>query len=306
MAAGNDTRRGIILMALTMVVFASQDGLSRYLAERNPVMMIVMVRYWFFAAFVIVIARRQAGSIRAAAATRQPLVQIARGLILAFEICIAILSFVYLGLVEAHAIFAVYPLIIAALAGPVLGETMGWRRWTAVGVGFIGVLIILRPGVGVFEPAAFLALASALMFAVYGLLTRYAARLDTAATSFFWTGTAGAVALTAVGIWSWVPMTGPDWAVMAVLCATGATGHYLLIKVYEVAEAGAVQPFAYLHLVFASAIGILFFDDILHPATVIGALVVVGAGLFALMRARAVQAAPVASDAAEPLSGPPG
>ncbi len=288
MAAGADTRRGIAIMVLAMVVFALQDGLSRYLADRHSVIMIVMIRYWFFAAFVIAIARRQVGSVRAAAATAQPGLQIFRGVLLAAEICVMVAAFVYLGLVEAHAIFAIYPLLIAALAGPVLGETMGWRRWCAVGAGFVGILIILRPGAALFTPAAGLALLSAFMFALYGLLTRYAARLDSAATSFFWTGTVGAVAMTAVGVWFWEPMTGPDWAIMAVLCVSGATGHFLLIKVYEVAEASAVQPFAYLQLVFASAIGNTFFDDAVRLTTAIGAAIVVGAGLFTLWRARQV------------------
>ena len=218
-------------------------------------------------------------------------------MLLAVEICVAVASFVYLGLVEAHAIFAVYPLIIAALAGPMLGEGMGWRRWLAVGVGFAGVLVILRPGSAVFSPAAGLALTSAAMFALYGLLTRYAARKDSAATSFFWTGTSGAVALTAVGLWFWAPMTATDWAIMGTLCVTGATGHYLLIKVYEAAEAGAVQPFAYLQLVFASGIGIVFFDDALELHTVVGGAIVVAAGLFTLWRARQVEAVAVVGPA---------
>ncbi len=295
MAAGNDPRRGIALMVLAMVVFSAQDGLSRHLAESYSVLMIVMIRYWFFAAFVIAVARRQAGSVRAAAFTRQPLLQAFRGVLLAAEICVTVAAFVYLGLVEAHAIFAVYPLVIAALAGPVLGERMGWRRWTAVGAGFVGVLVILRPGADSVSPAALLALLAALMFAVYGLATRYAARQDSAATSFFWTGTTGAVAMTAVGIWFWEPMSGPDWAIMSVLCVTGALGHFLLIKVYEVAEAGTVQPFAYLQLVFASLIGLFFFDDILRPTTAIGAAIVVAAGLFTLWRAQRPDTPPAPS-----------
>jgi drug/metabolite transporter (DMT)-like permease len=94
--------------------------------------------------------------------------------------------------------------------------------------------------------------------------------------------------MTAVGIWSWEPMTGPDWASMAVLCVTGAFGHWLLIKVYEVAEASAVQPFAYFQLVFASAMGMLVFGERLEPAVALGAVVIVSAGLFTFARARRV------------------
>ncbi len=279
-----DTRLGIWLMIATTMVFAVQDGLSRHLAGEYNVLMVVMIRYWFFAAFVIAIARRQSGSIRAAATTTQPLLQIVRGLLLAGEICVMVLAFTKLGLIESHAIFACYPLLVAALSGPVLGEAVGWRRWAAIAVGFVGVLVILQPGVTVFRPAALIALTSATMFALYGLLTRFAARKDTAATSFFWTGTVGAVAMTAAGVGFWEPMSGPDWMLMAALCVTGVTGHWLLIKCYDVAEASAVQPFAYLQLVFASLIGLIVFRETLQTHVIAGASIVVAAGLFTLWR----------------------
>lgn len=284
----NNTRLGIWLMCATALIFAIQDGISRHLAGEYNVLMIVMIRYWFFAAFVITVATRQSGSIWAAAATRQPVIQTLRGLLLATEICVMVLGFVKLGLVESHAIFACYPLLVAALSGPILGEAVGWRRWVAIGIGFIGVLVILRPGIGVFSPFAILPMASAIMFAIYGLLTRFAARKDSAATSFFWTGVVGAVAMTIVGIWYWEPMTRPDWIWMGALCITGASGHFLLIKTYEVAEASAVQPFAYLQLVFATMIGIAVFGETLSTPVAIGAVIVVSAGVFALLRARAV------------------
>jgi drug/metabolite transporter (DMT)-like permease len=281
-----NTRLGIWLMVATTLVFALQDGLSRHLAGSYNVWMVVMIRYWFFAAFVVAMAARSPGGIRAAAATSQPALQVARGLLLALEICVMVSAFVLLGLVESHAVFTCYPLLVAALSGPVLGEKVGWRRWTAIGIGFLGVLVILKPGVAVFSPAALVPLLAAAMFALYGLLTRYAARQDSAATSFFWTGTVGAAAMTAIGIWFWQPMNAPDWGWMALLCMTGALGHYLLIRAYDVAEASAVQPFAYLQLVFASAIGILVFGEILEWNVVAGAGLVVAAGLFTLWRAR--------------------
>ena len=278
-----------MLMILTTFIFAIQDGISQHLAVNNNVVMIVMIRYWFFAAFVIAIARRQSGSIRAAARTKQPLLQIARGTLLALEICVMVTAFVYLGLVESHAIFACYPLLIAALSGPVLGEAVGWRRWAAIGIGFVGVLVILQPGFAVFSPAAAIPLASAFMFALYGLLTRYAARRDNTTTSFFWTGTSGAVVMTVVGVWFWEPMSAADWRWMITLCFNGAAAHWLLIKTYEVAEASAVQPFAYLQLVFASIIGIFLLGETLRPNVALGAAIVVGAGLFTLWRARQKQ-----------------
>ncbi|TDT73901.1 EamA domain-containing membrane protein RarD [Litoreibacter halocynthiae] len=284
--SGNDTKRGIMLMSLTMLIFASQDGISRYLAGEYNVMMVVMIRYWFFAAFVLTVSAKRAGSIANAARTRQPLLQIFRGVLLVLEVCILVAAFTLLGLIESMAIFISYPLIVAALSGPILGEQVGLYRWTAIGIGFIGVLVILQPGGGVFSPYALLAVVSAMMFALYTLLTRYVARKDTAATSFFWTGVAGAVAISAIGIWFWEPMARSDWLWMLALCISGATGHYLLIKTYEVAEASAVQPFAYLQLVFVSVIGLFVFNEDLRTNVVIGAGLVIAAGIFTLWRAR--------------------
>jgi drug/metabolite transporter (DMT)-like permease len=282
-----NTKLGIWLMVATTFVFAMQDGISRHLAGEYNVLMVVMIRYWFFAAFVMAIAARKAGGLRAAAATSQPGVQIFRGVLLALEICVMVLAFILLGLVETHAVFTCYPLLIAALSGPILGEKVGWRRWTAIGVGFLGVLIILQPGFRVFQVEALVPLAAAFMFALYGLMTRYAARRDSTATSFFYTGTVGCVVMTAVGIWFWEPMTAPNWAWMALLCVTGALGHWLLIKVYDVAEASAVQPFAYLQLVFAATLGMTVFGETLRWNVAVGAALVVAAGIFTLLRTRA-------------------
>jgi len=284
--SGSDTKRGIMLMSLTMLIFASQDGISRYLAGEYNVLMVVMIRYWFFAAFVLTVSAKRAGSIANAARTQQPVLQAFRGVLLAVEVCVMVAAFTLLGLIESMAIFISYPLIVAALSGPILGEKVGLYRWAAIGIGFLGVMVILQPGDGVFSPYALVAVTSALMFALYTLLTRYAARKDTAATSFFWTGVAGAVAMTLIGVWFWEPMAPRDWLWMLALCISGATGHYLLIKTYEVAEASAVQPFAYLQLVFVSVIGLLVFDEDLRTNVVIGAGLVIAAGVFTLWRAR--------------------
>lgn len=277
---------GIGLMILTMLIFAAQDGLSRYLASEYNVFMVVMIRYWFFAVFAISLAARSAKGLAATLATKQPVLQIIRGVLLALEVCVMVAAFTVLGLVESLAIFAAYPLIVAALSGPILGEHVGPRRWIAIGLGLVGVLIILRPGAGVFSPYSIIPVASATMFAVYTLLTRYAARLDTTQTSFTWTGIAGAVTMTMIGLWYWQPMAPGDWAVMGVLCVTGAAGHWTLIKCYELAEASALQPFAYLHIVFGTAIGVLFFAEPLAQAVILGAGIVIAAGLFTLARER--------------------
>ncbi|AHD01808.1 DMT family transporter [Leisingera methylohalidivorans] len=282
----NNVPLGILLMIAATVVFALQDGISRHLAGTYNTYMVVMVRYWFFAAFVMFLAARAPGGIRAAARTDQLWLQIFRGVLLVGEICVAVYGFTVLGLIESQAVFICYPLLVAALSGPVLGESVGWRRWAAIGVGLIGVLIILQPGMGVFNPAAIIPFISALMFAVYGLVTRYAARQDSTATSFFWTGVAGMVFMTAIGIWYWEPMSQTDWFWMALLCVSGVTGHWLLIKCYEMAEASAVQPFAYFHLIWTAMLGMAVFGEVVRNNVAIGAGIIIAAGLFTLWRER--------------------
>ena len=281
-------RLGILLMIITTIVFASQDGLSKYLATEYNVYMVVMIRYWFFAAFVISMSSRGTGGIKHIAKTKSPLLQIFRSLILVAEMCITILAFTLLGLAETHAIFASYPLIIAMLSGPILGEYVGWRRWLAICVGFIGILIILNPGNGIFSPYALVPLAGAILFALYGLLTRYVGQYDNSSTSFFWTGVVGSIAMTIIGLNYWDPVSKSDWSIMLLLSASGVVGHYLLIKCYEVAEASAVQPFAYLQLIWASMIGIIIFGEQITTNVLIGACIIVGAGLFTLWRERKV------------------
>ena len=281
-------RLGIFLMVITTIVFASQDGLSKYLATEYNVYMVVMIRYWFFAAFVMTISSRKPGGVKQVAKTKTPLLQIFRSLILVAEMCVTILAFTRLGLAETHAIFASYPLIIAMLSGPILGEHVGWRRWLAICVGFFGILIILNPGNGIFSPYALVPLAGAILFALYGLLTRYAGQYDNSSTSFFWTGIIGCIAMTAIGLNFWDPVSQADWSIMLILSASGMLGHFLLIKCYEVAEASAVQPFAYLQLIWASIIGILIFGEQITTNVFIGACIIVGAGLFTLWRERKV------------------
>ena len=286
MTTVQNTKLGIWLMIATTLVFAAQDGISRHLGSTYNVTMVVMVRFWFFALFVMAMAARSEGGLRAAARSAYPWHQLARGLILVAEIAVMMVGFVKLGLIEAHAVFASYPLLIAALSGPVLGEKVGWRRWTAILVGFLGILIILKPGGGVFSPWALVPLVASAMFALYGLLTRFVARKDSASVSFFWTGVVAAVAVTPFGLMQWVWMTPADWGWMAVLCCTAVLGHWLLIKAFAVAEASAIQPFAYLQLVWASAIGLFVFGETLRINVAIGAGIVVAAGVFTLWRQR--------------------
>ncbi len=283
---GDRPALAILLMILVSLIFSVQDALSRYLGSNYPPVLVVMLRYWFFALFAIALAARQPGGLRAAVRTRHPWLQIARGLLLVTEILVMLVAFVKLGLIESHAVFIAHPLIIVALSGPVLGERIGWRRWAAVAVGFVGILIILQPGVRVFSPWAALPLLSALMFAVYVLLTRMVSAKDDATTSLFWTGIAGVAGITVVGLGQMQPLAPADWLPMATLCVTGVAGHYLLIRAYSLAEASSLQPYSYTQLIWVSLIGLLFLGETVGANVVIGMIIIVAAGLFTWWRER--------------------
>jgi drug/metabolite transporter (DMT)-like permease len=281
----DNPRLGIALMILTSLVFACQDGMSRYLGSHYSVITVVMIRYWFFALFVLTLASAQKGGIRRVARTGRLGLQIVRGILLVVEICATVLSFVVLGLIGTHAIFATYPLLVAALAGPVLRERVGWRRRVAIGIGLLGVLVILRPGFTVFSAWALVPFAGALLFAIYALLTRLVGRTDSAETSLFYTGIAGAVAITAIGPFFWTPIQGAfDWFWMLTLCAFGVLGHFTMIKAYELAEAGTIQPFAYFQLVWVTIMALFLFGERPDRWTVAGAALILGAGIYTLVR----------------------
>ncbi len=280
-----NTRAGIWLMILAVTIFAAQDGFSRHLAETYNVLMVVMIRYWGFAAFVVIWASRQPGGLRSVTTT-QPLLHLARACLLIAEVCVIIWGYTLIGLIESHAVFAVCPLLVAAMSGPILGERLGWGGWAAIVAGMIGVIVILQPGTGVFSLAALLPLAAASMFALYSVLTRMASRKDTSFTSLFWSGAIGAVLMTLVGLPRWESMAGYDWVLMGAYALLALLGNYVLIKCYEMAEASVVQPFAYLQIVLVSLIGVIVYDEALERHVVVGAAIVIVAGLVTLAMTR--------------------
>jgi drug/metabolite transporter (DMT)-like permease len=164
------------------------------------------------------------------------------------------------------------------------GERVGWRRWLAIFVGLLGVLIILKPEGGVIDTNLVIPVLNTLGLAVYAVLTRLANRSDSAMTSFFYTGVVGAVAMTLVGPFFWVWPTPSDWGLIVVICITGMASHYCLIKAYETLDAVLVQPLSYMQLVFASFIGLVLLGEAFRINVAIGSAIVVAAGLFTIWR----------------------
>lgn len=280
----NNVLLGIGLMVVTTFMFSAMDGVSRYLAENNNVFTLVTMRYWFVAIIMAISCLLVKDSFKKLLYTKQPFTQFSRGLILSLNNCLVVYTFTLLGLVETHAIIACYPLIVAGLSVPFLGEKFGWRRWTAIFVGFLGVIIILRPTTNVISEGAIYALIGAIMFAVYLILTRYVSRLDTAITSFFWTGIGGSVTMTIISFFIWEDILREDLLWLLIMCLLSASSHYMMVKTLQVAEASVIQPFSYLQLVFGSIIGVTIFSERIDLMIVVGVMIVMGAGLFTAWR----------------------
>ena len=275
--------KAVVLFLTTMLIFASQDGVSKYLAGEYNAMSIVMIRYWAFAVFVIILVSRQKG-IMATAKTNQPWLQLGRGVLLGGQVIMAAYQFAELGLVNTHVIFASYPVFVTLFSIPILGEKVGWARGLAVLSGFLGVIVIVQPGSSVFDPISLLPLLSAALFAMYNIMTRFVARSDSSDTSFFWTGIGGMIITSIIGPFFWDLPQGKDWIWMIILCISGACGHYTMIKALEKAEASSLQPFSYLQLLFASIIGVVIFGEVITLPIVIGGIIIVSAGLFTIWR----------------------
>ena len=280
----NNVLFGITLMVITTFMFSSMDGVSRYLAEKNNVFTLVTMRYWFIAFVMMVTCLFIKNRISDILNTKQPYIQFSRGVILSLNNCLVVYTFTLLGLVETHAIIACYPLIVAGLSVPFLGERFGWRRWMAIFTGFIGVIIILRPNTNVITEGSVFAIVGAIMFAVYLILTRYVSRSDTAITSFFWTGIGGTVTMSLISLFIWDNILKEDYLWLLLMCILSAGSHFMMVKTLQVAEASVVQPFSYLQLVFGSIIGVTIFSESIDLMIIVGALVVIGSGLFTTWR----------------------
>ena len=275
----NSSLRGISLLVIATVVFALQDAVTKQLTGLLPVAQIVFVRFAAFTALALMLVKTRM-PLSSALRSKVPIQQIIRCLMMCAEVSIFTFALRYIGVAEIHAIFSCFPLFIVALSVPVLGESVGWRRWSAVGVGFIGTLIILRPGSGVFEPAALLAIVCALVYALYNLMTRLVSRQDKFETSLLYFGIVGMVASALPAALVWKTPSGDAAWLLAAVCLCSMTSHLLLIKSLELAEANVLQPFNYLILVWAMLMGWGFYGEVLDVYAIAGAALVVLSGLY--------------------------
>lgn len=274
---------GIGLCLLSMFVFAMQDGITKVLVKDLPIAELVMVRYWFFLLFALVFVTFK-GGLKSAVKTAHPWLQMARSLLGVLEIAVFGLALKYLGLSETHAIYAIFPLMTLALAGVLLREYVRPRQWLAAIIGFGGILVILRPGAGVFSIESLIPLLAALMFALFNILTRKISTADSFATNMLYMGFWGAITATILGLPQWVTPSHSQWILILILSSTGILAQLLLLQALKYASAATLQPFNYTLLLFASLLGVVWFSEVLSAYLIIGGALVVFGGLLALQR----------------------
>jgi len=286
---------GIGLLLVATVLFAWQDVFTKQLTASVSVTQIMLVRFVAFALFALIYAHRRCG-IAVAARSMLPRLQVIRCLLMCTEIGLFAYAIQFLGVAEIHAIFSCFPLVVTALSVFMLAEQVGWRRWLAVLIGFVGTLIIVQPGTGVFNPAALLALVCVLMYSLYNILTRKVSRQDSFETSLLYFGVVGLIASIVAVYGRWQTPDANTLLLLGGICITSVTAHMLLIKALEVTSAVVLQPFNYFILVWAIVLGYVVFGEVLALHQVIGASIVVASGLYVgvreylISRQRAVRA----------------
>ena len=284
-AAPPNILRGIILMCLGVSVFPLINAAAKLLTAHYPVMQIVWARFTGHLIIMLVVFLPHYG--RRLLATRRPLIQICRSLLMLISNLVFVLAIGRVPLATASAIGFISPLIVTALSMPLLGERVGPRRWSAVLIGFGGALLIIRPGSGLPDPAVLLLLGSAAAYALYQIATRWAAAFDPAATGIVFSALVGSLVMSFVLPFVFVPPQNLfDLLLFASLGLLGGTGHYLVIRAFQSGPAAVIAPLGYVELIGTAALGYFVFGNFPDLWTWLGAAIIIASGLYIALRER--------------------
>jgi drug/metabolite transporter (DMT)-like permease len=279
---------GIALMCGAVACFACLDAMAKYLGGHMDSMQVVAIRY--VSAFLLALMFSNPFTRPRLLKTARPGLQIVRGLMMLLTTIFNFIAFRYLQLDEALAIMFSTPFLVAMMAGPILGEWVGWRRWAAIAVGFFGVLVVIRPGLGGMHWAALLSVAAAIFYAGYAIATRMVMRHDSSETTLFYANVVGVVIMLPILPFVWTaPPSGFDLMLLFAVGAFGSAGHFLLILAHDRAPASVLSPFMYTQLLWAVTFGYLVFNNVPSHWTLAGAAIVVGSGLYLLYREQKVR-----------------
>jgi drug/metabolite transporter (DMT)-like permease len=272
-----------------MLLFVIHDAISKYLTRYYPVTELLWARYLVHVAFMLAVfgPRMRLDLVR----TRRPVLQVVRALFLVGTAFLFMTGLRYLPLADTTAINFLTPLLVAALSVPLLGEKVEPRNWVAIAIGFCGVLIIVRPGGGLLQPAALFPFFSACCTSFYQIITRKFRGSENPVTTHFITGLTGAVV---TGL-AWQPSWTPPLLIHAILMIcmgfVVGVGHYLLIEVFQRMGPAVAAPFTYTQLVWAMLSGLVFFGEIPDGGSLLGSLIIIASGIY-LARGKGGKQAP--------------
>jgi drug/metabolite transporter (DMT)-like permease len=277
--------RGILLMCAGTAMFPFMNTAVKLLTADYPVAEIVWARFTghMIIMLIVFLPQYRWTLLR----TRRPTVQIGRSVLMLVSNLVFVMAIGRVPLATASAIGFTSPLIVTALSVPLLHESVGWRRWSAVLVGFAGALLVIRPGSGFHHPAVLLLLASAVAYALYLIATRWVSRYDNAATGIIFAALFGSLAMTVMLPFVFVmPRTLWDAALLCSLGLFGGFGHYLIIRAFQLGPAAVIAPLGYVELIGTAALGYLVFANFPDLWTWVGAGVIIASGIYIAFRER--------------------
>ena len=278
-----DNRRGIYWMLVTTGLFTSLDATAKYLSQDYPVPQVLWARFAFHLLFVSAFL-----GVRLSVTLRSQRIglQLLRSLLMLITTGMFFFAVKSLPLADVVSIMFVGPLFVTALSVPLLRDYVGPRRWVAVGIGFLGALVIVRPGSGIMHGLAILPVLAAFSHALYTITTRQLANHDLPMTTLFYTAALGAVATTAVVPFFWVTPDLSGWLLMALVGLFGAAGHLTLIKALGYASPVVVAPLSYLSLLWSIGFGFALFGHLPDTTTLLGAALIAASGIYVFHRER--------------------
>ena len=273
--------RGMLWMICTMFLFVTMDTVAKHLSQTYPVFQVVWARFAFHLITVAILFRSQ---ILQAVRSRNLKLQLIRSCLIVLTTFLFFTGLSRATLATATTMMFLSPIYVTLLSIPILGETVGLRRWLGVLAGFTGALIIIRPGSDAFDSASLFLLAAPLCNALYQLMTREARKYDSENVTLLYTAVVGVLLTSATLPFNWVTPDASAWVLLALTGALGCISHLCLIRAFRSAPASAVVPLSYTSLIWATLYGYILFDNLPDGWTLTGAAIIVTSGAYIFFR----------------------
>jgi len=274
-------KMGIFWMLLTMLLFVSMDACAKFLTQSMHVLEVVWGRYFFHLLILMILL---APRLKTLMTTSHIRLQLSRSLLLLMTTACFFTGLGYIPMADASSIMLTSPIVVTALSMPILKEKVGLRRWASIVIGFIGALIIIRPGTGMMQPAALFPITAAILYGFFQISTRFLSHSEPVLTSLLYSALIGTILTTLALPFFWQMPTTSEWLIMISMGMFGGAGQFTLIKSLTIAPAATVAPFNYTNLIWATLFGFVIFGDLPDRWTITGAVIIVASGLYIFHR----------------------